>query len=321
MILTLIILNKKNFFYIKNKDCEKILKNKLINSFFGSIQDQLIKGIALKNSLKKISCKNFINYFDFHPHSRVLYYFARNNNTKNIININHANYSENNIFFNFNKYDFSSNNDLAYYSPKPDVFFCQGIKYFKKLKIIFKKEKVYKIGSLKIELNKSIPSPRKINKNKKILVILCSLNDYWPFIKLLNLCDLEKFQIIVAPHPLKKIKTIYDFKKNFNKKFITNENLNKTKLYRSCDFLIFGDTSLGLELSIMNYNIFRVYDKEYIPTFDINNEVPTATTPQMIRSLLTKKKIKQRPQLIEKRYFYKYDKKASVRFQKIIDKL
>ena len=313
------ILNKKNYFYLNNVNCENILKKQLIESFFGPIQDQLLMGIALKNTLKKISCKNFINCFDFFPQSRVLYYFARNNNVKNIININHCSYSENRIFFNFNKRDFSNNTDLAYYSPRPDVFFCQGNKYFKKLKTIFKKEKIYKIGSLKIELLKSMLAPRKINKNKKILVIVCGISDYHPFIKLLNLCDLEKFQIIVAPHPLTKTKTIYAFKKNFNKKFITSQNFNMTKLFRTCDFVIFGNTSLGLELSRMNYNTFRVYDKEYLPTFDLDKEIPTATNSKMITQLLKKKKIPQKASLIERNYFFKYDKKASDRFYKIIE--
>ena len=71
------ILKKKNFFIINGIDCRDILESKLILSFFGQIQDQLIKGIALENCLKKIKCKNFINCFDFHPTSRCLYHFSK----------------------------------------------------------------------------------------------------------------------------------------------------------------------------------------------------------------------------------------------------
>ena len=62
-----IILIKKNFFIINNKDCSNILKKLVINSFFGSIQRQLIKGNSLNKCLRKVKIKNFINCFDFHP--------------------------------------------------------------------------------------------------------------------------------------------------------------------------------------------------------------------------------------------------------------
>ena len=324
LIKVIFILKKKNYFFLNNKNCEKILKKKLIESFFGSIPDQLLKGIALSNCLKKTDSKNFINCFDFHPYSRSLYYFARKSHIKNIININHFNFSENNIFSNFVKKEFSKNNDCTYYSPKPNIFFCQGAKYFKKIKGIFTTEKVYQVGSFKTELNHSQLSLNKKNifKNtKKTIVILCSLGDYFSFIKILNLCDLINFKIIVSPHPLKVNQTIYDFKNNFKKDFIIDKTLNKTKLLNNCDFIIFGDTSLGLELSIMNKNIFRIYDKEFIPTFDIDDEVPTATNVMMTEKLLQKKAIKQKSKLLEKNYFYKYDKKASYRFNKILEKI
>jgi len=319
----LLMVNKKNYFYIKNIDCQTILKDRLIESFFGPIQDQLLKGISLENGLKKLNCVNFLNCFDFHPQSRVLYYFSKNSKVQNVININHACYTKNNFFFNFVKSEFSSNEDTAYYSPKPDIFFCQGVKYYKKLKKIFVDKKIYKIGSLKIELNKTkLKLKKKQIKNlKKKLIILCGLNDYRPFIKLLNLCNLEEFKIIVAPHPLVINKTISDFKKYFNKKFITGGNLNKTKIFNNCDYIIFGDASLGLELAIMKYNVIRVYDKEFIPTFDIDKEIPTATNFRRLNELLKKKSIPQKSSLIEKNYFYKYDNKASHRLHKILQQL
>ena len=322
--LTIIILRKKNFFYINKINCKEILKFKLLESFSGSVQDQLLKGLALEKGLSKTDCQNFINCFDFHPHSRPIYYFARQSKVKNIISINHANYSENNLFFNFNKKEFSENNGSPYFSPKPDIFFCQGKRYYKKLKKIFLREKIYNIGSLKIELNKFELKYYKIKKNrkrKKILLILCSMNDYSSFVKLLNQCNLENFNIIVAPHPLNKISTINYFEKNFKKEFLSNEKINRTKLLNSFDYIVFGDTSLGLEFAIKKYNIFRIYDKQFIPTFDIDKEIPTATNSKTISKLLRKKNIPQKSSLIEKNYFFKYDKKASYRFHKVIDNL
>ena len=70
----------------------------------------------------------------------------------------------------------------------------------------------------------------------------------------------------------------------------------------------------------MNKNIFRVYDPDFIPTFDIDNEIKTATNPKSVQILLTKKKIKQKNILIERNYFHKYDKKASQRLTSILNK-
>ena len=164
---------------------------------------------------------------------------------------------------------------------------------------------------------KKIPNS---TKNKKVIVILCSINDYQSFIKILNNCDLENFKIVVAPHPLKKEITALEFKRNFKKKFIIDKNRNKTKLLNSCDYIIFGDTSLGLELSIMGKNVFRVYDQKFIPTFDLDNEIPTATNFREVQNFLGKRIIRQNQNLIEKNFFYKYDKKASQRFASITKK-
>ena len=150
-------------------------------------------------------------------------------------------------------------NSGGIFSPRPDFYFCQGKKYFYKLKKIFK-NKTRQIGSLKCELEKPIKlkAVKNINKknifknNKKILLILCSLHDYESFIKLLNKCDLSNFNIIVLPHPLEIEKTLECFNKNFKKDFFNGGKLIKTELLKSSDYIIFGDTSLGLELSIMN---------------------------------------------------------------------
>jgi hypothetical protein len=150
---------------------------------------------------------------------------------------------------------------------------------------------------------------------------LCSLHDYKSFIKLLNKCYLADFNVVVLPHPHKVDETISDFKKNFNNDFLNGKIFNKSEILKFSDHIIFGDSSLGLELSIMNKNIFRVYDREFIPTFDIDDEIPTATSASMVSAFLKKKKIKQKSKLIEKLYFYRYDKKASQRFDKLISKL
>jgi len=328
LLEVLIILNKKNYFSIKKVDCGDILKKKLVGSFFFSIQNELINGYALRRGLRKTNPKNFINCFDFYPGARSIYYFSRINNIKNIISINHANYSENNLFFNFGKSEFNNslNNDCTLYSPKPSIFFTQGEKYYNKLKSIFPKDKVYKIGSFKIEIDskKFENKKHKVKKfynNKKRLFIICGLNDYNPFIKLLNTCKLKKFSIIVMPHPLKREQTIVDFKKKFNKKFIIENDKNNVRFMKFSDYIVCGDSLLGIELSILKFNVIRVYDKEFIPTFDINKEIPTATNHVILNKFLEMKNIPQKYLTLENNSLYKYDNKASIRFISIINKL
>ena len=89
----------------------------------------------MKRSLNLIKPKNIINCFCFYPQARVLYFYARKSNVKNIINTNHALYSEQNIFWNFNKIDFSTKK-TSYYCPQPDIFLCKGMQDYQKLKII-----------------------------------------------------------------------------------------------------------------------------------------------------------------------------------------
>ena len=68
----------------------------------------------------------------------------------------------------------------------------------------------------------------------------------------------------------------------------------KEKLFSKCDFIICGNAILGYELAIRNYNVLRVCHKDFIPTFDINNEVPTAKNKREFLKLISKSKISQK---------------------------
>ena len=77
---------------------------------------------------------------------------------------------------------------------------------------------------------------------------------------------------------------------------------------------------LGFELALKKFNVLRVYDKEYIPTFDITKDIPTACDIKSFNKL-TKKKLFFNTKKLEKDFFYKYDMKASNRFLKILEKI
>ena len=64
-----------------------------------------------------------------------------------------------------------------------------------------------------------------------------------------------------------------------------------------------------------------MYCSEYIPTFDVDNEIPTATNKNELLNLLHNKEVPQNKAQIEKNYFYRYDMKASNRLEKILSEL
>jgi len=317
------ILKKKKYFYINKINCENILKIRLIESFFGTMQDQLIKGCTLNKVIKNLQCTNFISYFEFYPRSRVLYYYAKEAKVKNVISFQHGNPYDSNLSLNIKKKDYSNNNDFKFYSPKPDVICCQGEKYFKKMKSIFSSNKIYKVGSFKIELPKRYKkvteknnTSLKLEKNK-ILIIL-GVSDYKGILKLLNKCNLKNFNIFISVHPVDFSFTKNYIKNNFIHSFILAKP-NITNSFGKKDYIIFGESTLGIEMALKKFNIFRVYDKEFNPSFDVNKEILTATTPRAITKIL-KNNINNKIHLIKKDYFFKYDYRASVMFSKILDK-
>ena len=324
LLMTIKILKKKNYFFINRINCKDILEKKLINSFFGPIQDQLLKAKALQCSLNKISVTNFINCYDFYPQARAFYYFSKKTEVKNIVNVNHAIYFKNDLNYGFNSNDFSKSKS-SFFSPKPDYFFSQGLKYYKKLRKTFGNKNVFCTGSLKVELNKFILKNkinRKLNNFKKrTILLLCGINDYNAFIHILNQCELDNWKILVAPHPLKKDNTIRSFREKLKMDFTNVSLQKKEKLFSKCDYIICGNAILGYELAIRNYNVLRVCHKDFIPTFDINNEVPTAKNKREFLKLISKSKISQKSKFIEKNYFYKYDMKTSNRIEKILENL
>ena len=132
--------------------------------------------------------------------------FSKNARNKKIININHAIYFKNDLTFGFNSIDFSQS-AKNFYSPKPDIFFTQGEKYYKYLNQTFHKKNLFVIGSLKAECNKFKLKKQKLKKkknSKKNILILCGINDYESFIKIINDSKIKGYKFFVAPHPLKK---------------------------------------------------------------------------------------------------------------------
>ena len=322
-------LNKKNFFLIDKKDCSKILKPLLLKSFFGKIQSSLLYGISFHNLQKSIKFKKFITYLEFFPYSRAVYYFLKKDPNLKILSINHANFSNNMLAYSFEKKEFSQKNDYLNFSPHPDVFFTQGEKYCQKIKKVFPKNKVFKIGSLKLGIQKikkfknKLGIKKELNKNLKIITICLSTHDYLGMVEILNECNLKNFYIILRPHPYYKKPTLNFFKKKSKFKYYLFEHLSSRDLINISDFVISGDSSLCYESVIMGKNTIRLYNEKYHPLYDQNDGVIIVKNSKNLSKYLNKKyQIKNSSSnFIIRKFFFKYDKQAHLRLKYFINNL
>ena len=313
-------LNKKNFFILNNLNCSRVLLNQLLCSFFGSIQKQILIGERLLKILNSIKCNNFLTYLEFFPTSRAIYYFVNKSKIKNIVSINHGNTSNNDLFFCLKKKEFSITNNFKDFSPRPNFYTTKGELYFKKLAKIFPKKQIFLTGSFKIELEKNFKLATNCkNNNQKRLFLVCGLNDYRPFLYLLNKINLNNFKVFLLPHPVAKHETIDYFKKNSNFTFEIKRLHDKPNFFKKNDLIIFGDSSIGLELAFFKHNVMRVYHKKFIPTFDFDNFIPFSSNTKKLSFFLNGSKFKKDKRKIEKSYFYKFDMKASKRLNDMLN--
>ena len=323
------LLKKKNYFLLDKKNCSEILKPLLLKSFFGNIQYSLITGISFRNLFVSKKFKNFLSYLEFFPTARSVYFFLKYELNTNLISINHANYSDNMLAYAIRKSEFSNKPDYLNYSPCPDIFCTQGKKYFNRLKDVFPKKKIYQIGSLKfgtqdIEIKRRKKIIFNNVKNKKIISIFTSIKDYLGIVGLLNKCDLNKFFIILKPHPYYKKETLKYFFENFKFQFNIMENFSPRDLINSSNFVLAGDSSLCYESVILGKkNTLRLYNQEYHPLFDAEDEVVTVKDFSQLNSFLNnEKKVKKvNSKKLIKDFFYKYDKYAHMRLKKILNNL
>ncbi len=320
-------IKKKNYFIIGKKNCSKILKPFLIKSFFGKIQFSLINGISLRNLHNHKKFKTFTSYLEFFPSSRSIYYFLKTEKNLKLISVNHANFSENMLAYCLDKREFSIKNDFLNFSPSPDIFFTQGEKYFKKLKKIFPNKIVKQIGSLKLGIQsikikkKNISKKKLINTSKKIISIFTSTHDYLGMTEILNNCNMSNYFLILRPHPDYKLKTINHFKRDMNFKFHSLDNLSSREIINISDFVLSGDSSLCYEAAILGKkNTLRLYNEKFHPLFDLDDGITIVKDSKILNKYLKNKiKIKNlSPKSLTRKFFFKYDKKAHIRFKNII---
>ena len=331
MLHLLIILSKKNYFIINNKNCSSVLKPLLLESFFGQIQNEIINGIALRNFFLKNRFKNFISYFGFLPGSRACYYFLKNKkNSPRVITINHALFVDNYLNNSIRKNEFCKDDEDPFFSPKPNIYLTQGNRLRKIIKKKIKNIKTYTIGSLKLTLSnfkfkKELFKKRNFylkGTKKKILLICTGINDYDPFIKILNNCNLKNFLCILSCHPMEKKKGLEIFNKNFKHKFVTSKDYSSRELIRISDFVVVSSSAMGHEALIAKKNVIRLFDSRYPPLFDFDDGLTTINNYKFLQKKLTKIKFnKYKFREFIKNFYYKYDNKGHIRLLKFLKKI
>jgi len=323
-------LRKKNYFIIGSKDCSKILKPLLIESFFGTIQFSLLNGISFQNLNNLKNFKTFTSYLEFFPSSRSIYYFLKKKKDLKLISVNHANFSENMLAYCLDKKEFSNKNDFLNFSPSPDIFLTQGEKYLSKLKKIFPKNKIKQIGSLKlgiqnIKIKKNNNTKSKFtNVARKIISIFTSTHDYLGMTEILNNCNMTNYFIILRPHPDYRIETINHFKKDAKFKFHLLDDLASREIVSISDFVLSGDSSLCYEAAILGKkNTLRLYNEKFHPLFDLDDGITIVKNSKTLDEYFNNKiEIKNlSPKRLIKKFFFKYDKKAHIRFKNILKKI
>ena len=313
--LLLFLKQNKKLFIINGIDCKNVLEPLLLSSFSGIIQSSLIDSISIKNFLVKTKVNFFINYIEFNPRSRSIYYFIKKSSLPpKIISYQGSLCNKNVLPYLHKSKEFTKNKEKegSLFSPSPDYYFVQG-KQFKNLLSTYYKKRIFIIGSLRYDLIKF----KKINKkNKKIeSVMICpSVGDEYLLIDYLNNLHNKNFKFILSPHPLLRKETIRLFKKNLSKsvKFKIS-NLKSFEIVKKVDFVICGLSSMALEANLLNVDSARINDPRYQNISDSKDGVQVlehnSEIPKHSRKNLTKKNAKNINYL-----FYKLDQSAYKRF-------
>ena len=322
---------KKKLFYLKNKNCENILKPLLLSSFCGNIQEQILIGLSLNKALKNKKTNFFFTYGEFNPGLRSIYTFIRNIPfPPKIVSIQHGHSNENILYFRHKKKEFTKNssNEGGYYSPAPDVYFTQGIQYAKILRKYFPR-KIKIIGCLKYDLlkfKKEINSKElsDIKKSKKKVILICpSIGDGKYILDFLKSGKNNKYRYILSPHPTFKKNIINEYLSELKQKYDIKiyKNLTTRDLLNISDFVICGFSTVAYEALFLGVKPIRVTDPNAPQFFDINDKVTYAENHQKLNFKLNNYKISDKIQgnYIKKNYFYRLDNNSKSRFWKSIN--
>jgi hypothetical protein len=324
LLIKQILDTKKNLFYMNNRNCENVLKYKLLLSFSGEIQNSIINALAVKKSIEGINPKVFITYAKLSI-ARPMYFFINKHfSNLKIINYQHGHSTRNILFDNHKDKEFSKSKKSfgLKFSPSPDIYLTQGLQYSSVLKSFFKGQ-VHTIGCLKYDNKKFKTNIKKKNKFKTIL-ICPSIGDEDDILEYLNKTKYVDCRLILSPHPTYKTEVIKKYKKVLKNKFTVEvyNNISTFDLINKSDLVICGFSSVAFEATILGKKSLRVLNLKNPIYNEYEDGIPFVTNQEEFDRILNninlikldKKEIKKNKLY----YFYKMDNCASKRFWKIV---
>ena len=276
--------------------------------------------MSINNCLRKIDCKFFVNYGEFHPGYRSIYFFLKKNfSTIKTISIQHGYSNKNMLFFRHEKKDFWSK-IKSINSPKPDYYFVMGLHYKKVLKKFYP-GKIKIIGSLRYDTT-NFRKIKNIEKTKTILI--CSTTgDEDSIISQLNKCNVKDYNLIVSPHPVHFESSIKKFKNDLEHNFSYYKEKSSIELMKKSHLTISGYSSLGFESIFCGVPSIRIISPDHPYFFDLQDGVPSITNYKQLNSILNNFSLikKQNIKKIIKNIFFKLDNRAHKRFWMAINSI
>jgi hypothetical protein len=293
-----VFMNKdENLFKIKGINEKILIKEFLFSSFEGPIQNSLIYGLGIKNFFlkKNINFKLFITYGEFLPYIRSCYYFLKKSVRKiQIVSIQHTIINNYKIQHHFKSIEFNGNFlKNNFFSPKPDFIFCNSNKSQNFFSNFFPRNKIKIIGNLKysdsFKKKIQIYNKKKFN-SKKIILLMPSIDDEMDFIKVFKNFDLKKYDLVLAPHPSYKKRSLKIFKKNLTCNYKVYPNKSSLDLLKEADFVVTSKSSMFYEAIKLNKKIIKVYDPNKCPNFNYTNLYPIVTNYKELKVSLKNSK-------------------------------
>ena len=312
------IKKKDKRFYIDNKNCFNALYPLLLSSFAGNIQSYILLSLAIKNFFDDAKAKNFINYGEFGPGYKSIYFFLKKLKFPiKIITIQHSYTNKNILFFRNSKKEYNLKLNKSYISPMPDKYLVMGNHFKKILKEFFPNE-IKVIGGLKYDIDyfKLRKKKKKVRKNNFKILICPTIGDENSLISVINESKLNNVSFILSPHPNNFEDTLEKFKRNFKHSFTYNKKKSSIEQLQSADLTVSGYSSLVLESVIYGIPAFRVISSEHPFSFDLRDGIDFAIGHHDFEQTfykLLKKKLNNTSK-ITTNIFFKLDKKAYKRF-------
>lgn len=325
----------QNLFIINNISFFPILINQWFKTYDGYQQNSRLEALSLSKLSKSHKIKNthyIITYGELFAHNRTSYHLAKKLNLNiRFIAVQHAMNAKNKLFTYHSSHEFNFNSPSKHFSPFPDYFLTQGLKYKTILSEFYDSSRVSTIGSLKnISFKKKrIPLLENYRNNGfKIILLTPSLGyDYKGLIELFSHLDNGcQYKLFLTFHPAMVTNDVISFQRDNYPKLDINylTGVNTYSVLHYANLVVAGYSTIIFEAISLGKNVVSYLPLGSLPQYDQDSNIPSFNNPidfqkwfdsffQSDQSV-SRKIIKQ----VERDYFYKNDNYAGKRLWQFI---